>query len=324
MRLPIVALILTLAGTAAAEPTDAEKDAARILFTEGKELRDAGKLAPALERFTRAHQLAATPITTVELARTHVMLGHLLEARRLYQSVDAMEKKVGESAKSLSARDEAKHLASETDKRIATIVVRLVPADEKITSAAIDGKSIDLAALGAPIEIDPGKHVITVRTTTEVSVTISAAEADRDRIVTIDLPKPAPPPLVAPIVPRPLSPERPATSGTPSTLRWIGLVSGGVGLVVGVGAGALALSSASDVKSGCPGSICGPSHHDDLDATRRWATVSTIGFGVAAVGATLFVIGLTSESSKKDVARTILPYASVTPMGGGFGLTGRF
>lgn len=323
MRLPIVALILTLAGTAAAESTDAEKDAARILFTEGKELRDAGKLAPALERFTRAYQLAPTPITTVELARTHAMLGHLLEARRLYQSVDAMEKKVGESPKSLLARDEAKRLASETDKRIATIVLKPVPVDEKITSAAVDGKSIEVAALGAPIEIDPGKHVITVRTTTEVSVTISAAEGDRDRIVTIDLPKAAPPPLVAPIM-RPLPPDRPAMSGTASTLRWIGLVSGGVGLVVGVGAGALALSSASNVKSGCPGSVCGPSLHDDLDATRRWATVSTIGFGVAAVGATLFVIGLTSEPSKKDVARTILPYASVTPMGGGFGLTGRF
>jgi hypothetical protein len=104
-------------------------------------------------------------------------------------------------------------------------------------------------------------------------------------------------------------------------MRWIGVVAGGAGLVVGAGAGALALSKASDVKSGCAGSICGPSHHDDLDATRRFAAISTVGFSVAAVGVTLFVIGLASDSKQKEVASpSVVPYASLD----GLGLTGRF
>ena len=84
-----------------------------------KELRDAGKVTAALERFQKAYDLAATPITTVELARTHQLLGHLVEARRLCASVDGLEKKPGESAKSLAARDEAKQLAADLDSLIA-------------------------------------------------------------------------------------------------------------------------------------------------------------------------------------------------------------
>jgi hypothetical protein len=317
----VAALIVGLARSVAAEPTEADKDAARILFTEAKELRDAGKLAPALERFARAHQLAATPITTVELARTHVMMGHLVEARRLYQSVDAIEKKPGESPKSVAARDEAKQLLTELEPRIPTIVVKITPADP-IVAASIDGKAIEPSDLAKPIAVDPGKHVIVVRAKKEATTNVTVAEGEHDRAVPIELPRedvvvtPKPNPL-------PIAPP-PATSGFSSTMRTVGLITGGVGLIVGAGAGVFALSKASSVKDNCAGGICGPSYHDDLDATRRWATVSTVGFGVAALGATLFVIGLTTEPSKKDAARTFVPYAFVTDRGGSLGLEGRF
>lgn len=307
--------LLAIAAAAHAEPTEAEKEAAKILFTEGKELRDAGKTAAALERFTRAWELAPTPITTLELARTHAMLGHLVEARRLCRSVEGLEKKPGESGKSVAARDEAKKLALELDARVPTIVIK-VTADDPIESASIDGRAIDVAALSAPIAVDPGKHVIAVRAKTDATVTVVAVEGERDRVVTLEVPKAkkmevAPPsaPVVAP------------ASSWPKTVRWVSGVVGGVGLVVGAGAGVLALSSASEVRDGCSGGVCPPSRHDDLDATRRWATISTIGFGVAAIGATLFVVGVVSEPAKKDVAAArVVPYASFD----GFGLTGRF
>lgn len=315
-RLLAALLIVTLARSVAAEPTEADKDAARILFTEAKELREAGKVTAALERFKRAHDLAATPITTVELARTHAMLGHLVEARRLYLTVDSLDKKPGESAKSLAARDEAKELAAALAAKIPTIVVEVSGDDYDPSEVTIDGATVQL---GAPIPVDPGKHLVAVRSHKQEVVVV---EGGGERRVVLSAVKPLPPP--PPPKKTPIAPLRPVErSAWPGTLRWVGGVTAGVGVVVGATAGVLALSSASGVKDSCAGGVCPPSSHDDLDATRRWATVSTIGFGAAAVGATLLIIGLTSkdEPSKKDVAApSVVPYASL----GGFGFTGRF
>lgn len=308
---------LFVAGTAIAETTEAEKDAARILFTEGKELRDAGKTALALDRFQRAYDLAPTPITTLELARTHAMLGHLVDARSLARSVDALEKKPGESSKSIAAREEAKQLAASLDKRVPTVIVK-VTSEEPITSASLDGKPFEISGLDAPIAVDPGKHVLAVRAKTDASVTVVAVEGEKDRVVTIDVPKSAP----VKVEPPPPPPPKPLPTSTwPTTLRWVSGITGGVALVVGAGTGIAALSTASTVRDACSGGVCPPSHHDDLDATRRWATISTIGFGVAAISATLFVVGVVSEPGKKDVAgASVTPYASLD----GFGLSGRF
>lgn len=321
MRRALAVAVMLICHSAAADPTDADKDAARILFTEAKELRDAGKLPAALERYKRAYDLAPTPITTAELARTHAMLGHLVEARRLFRSIEKIEKKPEESAKSLAARDEAKALATDLDARIPTIIVKVAP-EEPIESLVIDGKAIESGEIGKPLPLDPGKHVIAVRARTEANTTVTLVEKDHDHVVTIELPKPEapkpPPVVVTPPKPQPIVEAKPTW---PTTMRWIGVVAGGAGLVVGAGAGALALSKASDVKSGCTGGVCGPSHHDDLDATRRWATISSVGFGVAAVGVTLFVIGLAGDEKKKEVAApSVVPYASFD----GLGLTGRF
>ncbi len=250
-----------LARPTMAEPTEAEKGAARILFTEGKELRDAGKVQTSLERFQRAYDLAPTPITTVELARTHAMLGHLVEARRLYRSIESLEKKPGESPKSLGARVEAKRLANELDAKIPTVIIRA----EGGKNASLDGKPIEL---GVALAVDPGKHTVIVDGKSD-GFTVN--EGERDRAITIELPREVAP---KPTLETKPTPAVPPTSKT-NTLVWIGGVTGGIGLLVGAGAGALALSRASDVKDGCPDNVCPPSHHEDLDATRRWATVST-------------------------------------------------
>ncbi len=65
----------------AQQPSTADIAQARTLYNQGKELRERGDTAKALEKLKAAHALAGTPLTGLELGRTYMMLGQLLEAR---------------------------------------------------------------------------------------------------------------------------------------------------------------------------------------------------------------------------------------------------
>lgn len=319
MRWCTALAIVAVAAPAAAQ-SDADKDAARILFTEAKELREAGKLEQALDRFKRAHELAPTPITTLELGRTHAMLGHLVEARRLYRSIEALEIKPAESAKTTAAREEGKVLAAKLDARIPTVVLKVVSLDP-LDTVTLDGKPIELGALGASLALDPGKHTLVARAKKEgalpgtLEFTVAEGEKDRSVELKIEGPKKDDKKDKEPVVPGP------AVRPGPSPWLVGSAVVGGVGLLVGAGAGLVTLVKASSLKDACPAGQCPPDRHGDLDAVHRWATVSNVGFVVGALGATAFVVVLVSTPKKTEVpAVSVVPYASPA----GFGLHGRF
>jgi len=73
---------------------------------------------------------------------------------------------------------------------------------------------------------------------------------------------------------------------------------GGAGLVVGGIFGALALSAQSQLKQDCPGNVCGPSYHADVDAYNGKRVVSFVGLGVGVVGAALGTVLLLTSSSE--------------------------
>ena len=50
----------------------------------------------------------------------------------------------------------------------------------------------------------------------------------------------------------------------------------------------------------CRNGVCPPSRHDDLDTTKRLATISTIGFVVAGVGAAVGVVGLLTTAGESE------------------------
>ena len=70
-----------------AEPTASDLETARELYKEGRALRDKNDLKAALEKFKGAHALASTPVTGLELGRTHMLLTELVEAREAFLSV---------------------------------------------------------------------------------------------------------------------------------------------------------------------------------------------------------------------------------------------
>lgn len=312
MRAPSVFLALLLSAStptsvARAEPSAADVDSARQLLREGNELRAKSELRGALARYQAAHALVGTPITALEVGRTHVLLGELVEGFDALSSVAKIPLKPKESENTASARAEAARLARELDPRIPALRVTAsnVPAGAAI-SVTIDGKS---ATLGVATKVNPGKHFVLVRAggamrsadvtvvegeSREVPVAFDAAPAPAEPLSAAASPTPKSPSPTAPRVDG-IEPSRPAWP-------WIAFGIAGAGALAGTVSGIMTLRGASDLEGRCPGGDCPPSEHDRLKATDRWATVSTISFAVAGAAAAVGVVGLLTTSSRDKTA----------------------
>jgi hypothetical protein len=82
---------------------------------------------------------------------------------------------------------------------------------------------------------------------------------------------------------------------SPPTYTWIGFGAAGAGLVVGTLFGADALQAASSAREQCDGARCPTSAQTFIDQSKTSATISTISFGVAIVGAGVGLFGLFSR-----------------------------
>jgi hypothetical protein len=79
MTASAVALLLA-APAAHAQVSGADRETARSMMQEGRDLRDKGDLKGALQRFKSADDIMHVPTTSLEVARTQVALGQLIEA----------------------------------------------------------------------------------------------------------------------------------------------------------------------------------------------------------------------------------------------------
>jgi hypothetical protein len=118
-------LLGALAAARAHAQTAAEEDSAREPLTRGQELRDRGDLPGAIGALAQAHALVTTPITALELARTHAQAAHLVQARELALSMARIPLGAKESEQAGAARKEAADLAEQLHSKIATVVPQL-------------------------------------------------------------------------------------------------------------------------------------------------------------------------------------------------------
>jgi hypothetical protein len=314
-----------------AQPTQhspADIAQARELFNRGKRARDAGDVKGALESLKAAHALAGTPITGLELAKTYVQLGMLVEARETLLGVGRLTVTAAETARSVAARDEATRLAEELERRIPAVTIRVAGVAPDAASVTVDGVAIPSAALAAPRLVNAGPH--TIAATAGGSRDEAKIELHEGESKTVELkltPAPATP-LAAP-APAPESaspPAAPAPSEEPrrktSPLVYAGFGVGAVALVAGAVTGVLAFSKASSVSGACSGLTCPRSVDGDLQTGRTMGDVSTIAFAVAGAGAAVGVAGLflsTRETASPKVAH-VEPWISP----GVAGLRGEF
>ncbi len=293
-----------------AEPSAEDKESARVVFGLALGLREQGKLHEALEKFLLANSLYSTPITALELGKTHFALGQWVAASAAFESVAKIPVRSSESEKSASARAEAEKNATELRPRIPELTVNVVGlAKYEAVVISIDGVVVPKAGTTTVQLVDPGKHVVALRLAGSKSPTaeVTLVEGDRKQ-VTLVVPAAESVPILD--VPRP-------RSNTPKTspLVYVGFGIGVTGVLVGAVTGTVALTKASSVKGQCVGSACPPEVADDLDLSRKMGNVSTVSFVVGGLGAVIGVVGLLASDggAKNESAKSPSIQPSIQP-----------
>jgi hypothetical protein len=302
--------------SAHAEASAADKETARTLMTEGRAKRAAGDHQGALEAFKKADEIMHVPTTALEVGRELEALGRLTEARDTYLAVSRSEPAPNEPKPFTEARKEAERLADVIAARIPSVKILLpgVPSDTKM-KITIDGVEVPSAVVGVPRKIDPGSHEVVVSVgATEKKGNVDLAEAETKDLTIEFTPEEiagagkveTPPETPVEQPPDTLPPEEKKTN----VLTYVGFGAAGAGLIVGSITGLMSLSKASSAKSSCIDNKCPPSTHDDISSSKSLATISTISFAVAGVGAVVGVIGLLSP---KTIQTETPPTAKTEP-----------
>lgn len=315
----------------AAEPTDDDREAARVQLERGDALATQGDLANALVAYRAAHALVGLPTTGVAVVRAQIAIGQLLQALELARKVETLRVADDKPVHAV-ARAEAGALVRELPARIPTLGIEIDAPPDVVPTIEIDGA---ILAAGKTWErVNPGIRKVRVSApgfrASESDVEVHEGEAAKVSVkltARADPGRSAPPTPHAGFVPSdPASTPSSATDGPNGTLV-AGIVVGGVGVVsVAVGAvlGAMTGSELADARgdaSLCPEERCTPDGREAVDAARAKGVGSTVAFvaGGAAVatGAVLVVVGLRED----DPVRTGL---RIAPGPGDVGLAARW
>jgi hypothetical protein len=313
----VLATALLLSASASFAQSASDLESARDLYKQARELRTKGDLKGALEKFKGANALAATPITALELGRTYMQVGQLLEAREAFLSVSRLKVQPDESERSAAARAEAVELAEQVRPRIPSLVVH-VPAGASVT---VDGAPVPADAVGLPRKLNPGPHDVAARfgEGPEDKKTVNLKEAESAEVTLA----PKAPEGIGPTGPGPAGSgheagggasgrqagDEPAPKKAIHPLVWVGAGVGVAGLGFGTVAGIVTLSKKSTINELCQGTRCPPAAESTVTAGRTWATLSTISVAVGLVGIGVGVVGFflpTKAAAKPSTAQRAL------------------
>jgi hypothetical protein len=321
---PLLIAALLASSESSAEPTPAERDTARRLMDEGKERTKARDLEGALVAYSKAHGIMHVPSTGISLARTHLALGHLVEARDVAFEVMRFPKEKNEPAVFESARAEAREIESSVKDRIPTVRIRIKgPSPTKLS---VDGAQVSPQILDAPVSVNPGHHVITAanKDGVEKKGEIDVVERDR-KTLDIELPEESKTPPVDPNTGNqnannlslPLLPLLDKGGGPGTAIMIGGFALAAVGAGVGTVTGLMTLSKADSVKPQCENGKCDPSVKSDLDSGKTLGLVSTISFAAAGVGVVVAIVGIAWPSGSAKGKAGMRPYVGPGSLGVG-------
>ena len=302
LALPTLLLVLGLSGTAGAQRTAQDIASARQLYNEGIELRDKGDMKGALEKFKAAHALGNTPITGIELCRTHSALRQPVEARETCLGVGRIAPLPEESQRSKDARSDAARLAEAERPKIGSIRLKItgVPAGWQPT-VTVDGATVPTVALNEPRAVNPGVHTVVAKVGggPETRATLETQEGEtKDLELAVQPPPEGEAPQ--PVGPAPGAQPPPPPPPKKNTFATVSFVIAGVSGVIGAAAGLAAMSGEGDLDKECRNKICGRDQWDSLDSARTWGNVSTGLFVLAGIALGAGLVSTIASSSSKS------------------------
>lgn len=247
----------------AREPTAGDLASARNALREGLALRDKGDVPGALARLQSAWDFVPTPVTGFELGKTHLMLGHVLQAHELFAKVGRIPPSLEESSRSQSARDEAARLVKEVAPRIPSLRLKLVLPPSASAVVKIDDERVPFSGAETTRLVEVGAHDVTAKAGDgpEQSVHIDVVEAE---VKDVELTPQWIPPK-----------EKPAgATGAPviyvrqtNPLTFIGFGIAGAGIVITTISAVVFLNGLSDAAEHCGKSYCPPANTFGLPST---------------------------------------------------------
>ncbi len=333
-----------------AEPSPTEISSARRVFAAAVELENAARWGDAALKLREAVAVKDTPGLRFHLAHCETEQGLLVEAAADYERAAEL---IRNGAKALDVQKLLAPASAALEPRIPRLTVEL-PADAGEVVPMIDGKVVPPSELAFGHTVDPGPHEVLIsasgRRTFRRSISLREGESAN---IAADLPRVPP---VRSVVGATMSVRAPSSKGAEneapvdaprkrSSAKLFLLVGESVvtaaGLVIGL-AYERVESSASDRITSAQGRIDDASRGDvtacgspatgvssacgdlsrAIDDHDRAATVSTVGFITAGVGAAAFITTwLAYPSQRVDSAHlTIQPFLGM----GRAGLFGHF
>jgi hypothetical protein len=307
-----------VAQVAHAAPSARDRQDAAVLTNKARAAARALRHGEAVDLLRKADQLDPTSARKLELSKSLVAEGKLVEASQILNGIinDASL-----SPRDKWAKDAAKKQLAQFESRIPWLQVHVVgPTGSAKVRVEVDGKEVE-ADTEAPV--DPGKHAVGVDAegfeSADRNVTVAEGEHKQVTLTLEAVAKSAPP-----------KPKESGGGGTkiPAIASF---VIGAAGIGVGSAFGILAFDETAKARQFCKDNLC-PATKDVVSARNTAianGNVSTVGFVVGGVGLAagvilLLTVGSSSDASadkaeKKD-AFTVRPYVGA----GEAGIVGTF
>jgi hypothetical protein len=298
--------------------------AARVLFSDARNLTAQGKYDQACPKFEESQRLDPGIGTLFNLADCWEHVGRTASAWGRFLDVAAQAKMAGQADREKVARERAAML----EPKLSRLTIE-VPSKEAGLEVRRDDIAIGAAIWGSSIPVDPGAHTIEARAPGKKvwQQTVQVAEGGAKLTITIpSLEEDRSAPALAPQAATSID----SGGGTGKT---IGYALIGVG-VVGVAAGTVfglqaksknddALGICQDTPTTCPDEQI-QAHTTAVDDAHRAVTLSVVGFaagGAALVGGVI-LLATTKGERAKATAVDLTPLAS--SHGGGLAVSGRW
>ena len=312
-KMPRGSSVLTLLAVVAAcswsVPARAEAGNAALaesLFREGKRLSGERKFAEACPKFAESYKLDPGLGTLLNLAICHESEGKPATAWAEFSEASSRAKREGDNDRAQLANEHVRAL----EPKLAHVSIALA-AGAAVPGLVIkfDNRELAPAALGLPIAVDPGKHVLEASAPGKETSTQAFDAPSTPTTLAVTVPmlrdSASPPAAVAalppPVSTAPVVAPPPAAPSAESASNTGAIVSGAVtaGLAIGsVVTGVLYSSKRSDFDEANASND--PSRFDKRDSAQTLGTVNAVLVGGTLVSAGFFVYFLVSGSKHES------------------------